>query len=65
MQDNSRLQRLTVDEHRFWEDRAEAQLLAIQGNRLIAQAIADVIRGLRRRVMRRLNIGHRRHLPPI
>jgi hypothetical protein len=65
MQNNFTLQRVTANEHGFWDDYAEAQLLAIEGNQLIARAIADGIRGWRRRVMRRLDVGHRRHLPPI
>jgi hypothetical protein len=65
MQTNCTLQRVTVNEHGFWDDYAEAQLLMIKGDRLIAQAISDGIRGLRRRVVRRLDVGHRRHLPPI
>ncbi len=65
MQTNFTLQRVTVNEHGFREDYAEAQLLAIEGNHLITQAIANGIRGLRRRVMHRLDVRHRRHLPPI
>jgi hypothetical protein len=65
MQNDFTLQRVTVNEHGFRDDYAEAQLLAIEGNQLIARASADGIRGLRRHVMRRLDVGHRRHLPPI
>ena len=49
----------------LWDRYAEAQLLAIEGERLITRAIADGVRALRRRVMRRLDVGHRRRLPPI
>ena len=65
MQGNPTLQRVTVNEHGFWHDYAEAQLLAIEGNRLISQEIAEGIRGLWRRVMHWLDVGQRRHLPPI
>jgi hypothetical protein len=65
MQGNLTLPRVTMNEHGFWDDCAEAHRLAIEGNRLIAQEIAEGIRGLWRRVMRWLDVGPRRHLPPI
>jgi hypothetical protein len=49
MHDNSTLQRV---EHGSWAKYAEAQQLAIEGDRLIAQEIAEDVRGLWRRVMR-------------
>ena len=52
MQDNSTPQRVTVSEDGLWAHCAEAQRLAIEGNRLITQVIAEGIRGLWRRVMR-------------
>ena len=39
-------------EHGSWAGYAAAQVMAIEGNRLIAQEIAEGIRGLWRRVMR-------------
>jgi hypothetical protein len=45
MHDNPTRQRVTVNEHGFWDDCAEAQRRAIEGNRLIAQEIATGIRG--------------------
>jgi hypothetical protein len=65
MQNNFAPQRIAVNEHGCWAEYAEAQLLAIEGNRLIAQEIAEGIHGLWRRVMRSLDVGQRRHLPPI
>jgi hypothetical protein len=65
MQHNPTPRRVTVNEYQFWKDRAEAQILAVEGNRLIAQAIAEGLRGLWRRVMNWLDVGQRRHLPPI
>jgi len=65
MQYNPTLQRVTVNEHSFWHDCAEAQVLASEGNRLISQAVAECIRGVWRRVMRWLDVGQRLHLPPI
>jgi hypothetical protein len=65
MQDNGTPQGGTVNELGFWHDGAEAQLLASEGNRLIAREIAEGVRGLWRRVMRWLDGGQRRHLPPI
>ena len=52
MQYNASPQRATVNKHGLWARYAEAQQLAIKGDQLIAQAIADSIRGLWRRVMR-------------
>jgi hypothetical protein len=56
MQTGFTLQKVTANEEKY----VEAQLLAIEGNRLIAQAIADGLRDLRRRVMHKLTLGHRR-----
>jgi hypothetical protein len=55
---------LTVNGYCFLNDYTEAQRLAIEGKLLIAQEIAEVARGLRRRVVQWLNVGQRRHLPP-
>jgi hypothetical protein len=65
MKNNSTPQRVTANGHGFWDDCAEAQRLAIEGNRLIAQEIGEGIHGLWRCVMRWLDVGQRRHLPPI
>jgi hypothetical protein len=65
MRNNFTLQRVTVNEHGSWDHYAEAQVLAVEGNRLIAQAIAEGFRGLWRRVTSWLDVGQRRHLPPI
>jgi hypothetical protein len=65
MQNNPTPQSVTMNEHGCWDDYAEAQLLTIEGNRLIAQEIASGIRRLWRRVMHWLDAGQRRHLPPI
>jgi hypothetical protein len=54
---------LTVNGPRVLQDYTEAQLLAIEGKRLIAQEIAEAARGLRRRVVQWLNVGQRRLLP--
>jgi hypothetical protein len=65
MRTNLNSQRAGVHGHGFWYDCAEAQLLASEGNRLIAREIAAGIRGWLRRVMLWLDSGQRRHLPPI
>ena len=65
MRANPTARRLTANEHGFWYDGAEAQLLSSEGNRLIAREIAEGIRGLSRHVMHWLDAGQRRHLPPI
>jgi hypothetical protein len=49
----------------FWEHCAAAQLLALEGNRLIGREIAAGIRGLWRRVMHWPDVGQQRHSPPI
>ena len=64
MQNNFAPRRITVNEHGGWAEYAKAQLLAIEGNRLIAQEIAGGIHDLWRRVLRSLDVG-RWHLPPI
>jgi len=51
MQGNPTPPRITVNEHGFWDDCVEAQRLAIEGNRLIAQQIVEGIRGLWRGFM--------------
>jgi hypothetical protein len=65
MQNNSTPQRVTANEHGCWYDAAEAQLLASEGNRLIAQEIVEGLRGMWRRVMHWLDVGQRRRLPPV
>ena len=65
MQNNASPQRVTVNEPGLWYEGAEAQRLGSEGNRLIAQEIVAGIRGLWRRVMHRLDVGHRRRLPRI
>jgi hypothetical protein len=64
MRERLRPQRLTLSEFGFGDDYAEAQRLVSEGNRLIAQDIANSLRGLWRRAMRWLEVGQRRHLPP-
>jgi hypothetical protein len=54
----------------FWTDCAEAMELSIEGNRLIAREIADLLRGLWQRSVRSLDgairgLGQHRHLPPV
>ncbi len=52
----------------FWTQTAEAMELTIEGNRLIAQEIAELVRNLWHRVghalVAQLSAEHR-HLPPI
>jgi hypothetical protein len=52
----------------FWTQSAEAMELSVEGNRLVAHAIADWVGGLWRRVTdvltEMLNTEHR-HLPPV
>jgi hypothetical protein len=53
----------------FWTSYAEATELSIEGNRLIAQGIAELVRGLWQRTVRSLdglfhNLGQNRQLPP-
>jgi hypothetical protein len=64
MQNNSTPQKVTMNEHGCWYDGAEAQLVASEGNRLIAREIAEAIRGLWHRVMHWLDAGQCRRLPP-
>jgi hypothetical protein len=54
----------------FWTSSAEAMELSIEGNRLIAREIADLLRGLWQRTLRSLDgairgIGQHGHLPPV
>jgi hypothetical protein len=52
----------------FWTQSAEAMELTIEGNRLIAQEIAALVRDLWHRVGRALATqlsAQHRHLPPI
>ena len=54
----------------FWTQNAEAMEMSIEGNRLIAQEIVDLFRGLWQRLGRSLDgaihrIGQHRHLPPV
>jgi hypothetical protein len=54
----------------FWNNYAEAMELSIEGNRLIAREIADLLRGLWQRAARALDgmtngTGQHRHLPPV
>ena len=65
MRANPTSQRVTVNEHGFWHQGAAAQLLASEGSRLIAREIVERIRGVSRRIMRWLDVGQRRFLPPI
>ena len=57
-------------EPNFWNRNAEAVELSIEGNRLIAQEIAHLVRGLWQRSVRLLNeavqgLGRHEHLPPV
>jgi hypothetical protein len=59
-----------MNEFDFWTDYAESMELSIEGNRLIASEIADLVRVLWYRTVRALdalmhNMGHHRHLPPV
>jgi hypothetical protein len=65
MRNNRTPHMVTVNEHGFWDDCAEAHRLASEGNRLIARDIAEGIRSLWCRVMHRLDAGQCRHSPPI
>jgi|HubBroStandDraft_2_1064218.scaffolds.fasta_scaffold1256334_1 hypothetical protein len=54
----------------FWADYADAMELSVEGNRLIAQEIVELGRGLWRGAVRSLdgvlrNLGQHQHLPPI
>jgi hypothetical protein len=54
----------------FWTQRAEAMELCLEGNRLIAQEVGDIVRTLWHRAIRKFdglleNLGQHRHLPPI
>jgi hypothetical protein len=54
----------------FWSNYAEAMELSIEGNRLIAREIADLLRNVWNRTMRSLDgairgLGQHRHLPPV
>ncbi|WP_158931481.1 hypothetical protein [Acidisphaera sp. S103] len=54
----------------FWTDYADALELSVEGNRLIAQEIVGLGRGLWHSVVRLLdgvvrNLGQHQHLPPI
>lgn len=54
----------------FWSDYADAMEMSVEGNRLIAQEIVELGRGLLRGVVRSLdgivrNLGQHQHLPPI
>jgi hypothetical protein len=54
----------------FWTSYAEAMELSIEGNRLIANEIVDLARGLWQRIVRGFdgmlqNLGQRGHLPPV
>jgi hypothetical protein len=59
-----------MHESDFWTNCAEAMELSIEGNRLIAREIADLLRGLWQRSLRSFDgvirgLGQHRHLPPI
>ncbi|HEY4175149.1 MAG TPA: hypothetical protein VGM42_19120 [Rhodopila sp.] len=54
----------------FWADYADSMELSVEGNRLIAQEIVDLGRGLWQRAVRSIdralqNVGQHPHLPPI
>ena len=54
----------------FWTSYAEAMEMSIEGNRLIAQEIADVTRNLWHRAVRSFDSlihssGQHQHLPPV
>ncbi len=54
----------------FWTQSAEAMELSIEGNRLIAREVADLVRDLWQRSVRALDnavrgIGQHGHLPPV
>jgi hypothetical protein len=59
-----------MNESNFWANYAEAMELSIEGNRLIAQEIADFARTVWTRAIRSLDemlrsVGQHQHLPPI
>ena len=59
-----------MNESNFWANYAESMELSIEGNRLIAQEIADFARAVWNRAIRSLDgalqsVGQHRHLPPI
>jgi hypothetical protein len=57
-----------VYEPDFWTQSAEAMEQTIEGNRLIAQEISELLRDLVRRVGSAVTgyfSAHHRHLPPI
>ena len=59
-----------MNKSNFWADYAEAMELSVEGNRLIAQEIVELGRGLWLGVVRSLdgvlrNLGKHEHLPPI
>jgi hypothetical protein len=54
----------------LWTSYAEAMELSLEGNRLIAREIADLLRGLWHRTVNGLDgmlrgVGQHRHLPPV
>jgi hypothetical protein len=57
-------------EPNFWNRNAEAVELSIEGNRLISQEIAHLLRGLWQRSVHFLDeamhgLGRHEHLPPV
>jgi hypothetical protein len=54
----------------FWTSYAEAMEMSLEGNRLIAQEIAELAGNLWHRAVRSFNallqsLGHQEHLPPV
>jgi hypothetical protein len=54
----------------FWTSYAEAMEMSIEGNRLLARKIAELLRNLWRRAIRSVDVmiqglGQHRHLPPV
>ena len=54
----------------FWSSYGEAMEMSVEGNRLIAQEVAALFRGLWRRTVHALDaaihgVGQHRHLPPV
>lgn len=59
-----------MNEPNFWTSYGEAMEQSVEGNRLIAQEIAVLVRGLWRRTLRALDaaissVGQQGHLPPV
>jgi hypothetical protein len=58
-----------MHEPNFWSSCADAMELSVEGNRLIAREVADLVSGLWKRALRSFDgllsgLGQHQHLPP-